>query len=559
MGKKSSLKAGNVKSALKTIGLEFTRPERRQMIAALDEQIVAAKALRQVRFPNDLTPAQRFDPRLPGFEMPKVKDGVTLPKGKAKLPHAEADIAFAPLPHLAQWIASGQITSRRLTEIYLDRIARFAPDLFCFATVMAEAALAEAEARDAETAKGRNRGPLHGLPYGLKDLFDTKGVRTGWGAEPYAGRVPEGDASIVTRLREAGAVLIGKTSVGALAYGDKWYGGVSRNPWNPAEGSSGSSAGSASAVAAGLCAFAIGTETLGSIVSPSERCGATGLRPTFGRISRAGGMALCWSLDKVGPIARGVADCALVAEALVGADPADRDSLSAPFGANLARAPKGLRVGYLKGAIETARPGLKSAEEAAQPGIGAALSAFAEMGLVPKEVTLPDLPYESLNNVVLAEAAAAFEELTLSDRDDELGWQDDAAWPNLFRAAHLLSAVDHVQLDRLRTRVMQALDALFSEIDVLVGPPFAGPMLIASNFTGHPCLHLRAGFTDEKTRAGGTLSVGGNKAPGAAKGKFRVPHGVSLWASLYREDRLLEVGQALEKALGVAAERPKGL
>jgi Asp-tRNA(Asn)/Glu-tRNA(Gln) amidotransferase A subunit family amidase len=300
-------------------------------------------------------------------------------------------------------------------------------------------------------------------------------------------------------------------------------------------------------VAAGLCAFAIGTETLGSIVSPSERCGTTGLRPTFGRISRAGGMALCWSLDKVGPIARGVADCAMVAGAIHGADPADRDSISAPFGGNLARAPKGLRLGYLKGTLDKA-----------QPGIGAALSALLEMGLEPKEVTLPDLPYESLNNVVLAEAAAAFEDLTLTNRDDELGWQDDAAWPNLFRAAHLLSAVDHVQLDRLRTRVMQALDALFTEIDVLVGPPFAGPMFVASNFTGHPCLHLPAGFTEEKTRAGGTLSVGDNKAPGAAKGKYRVPHGVSLWAGLYREDRLLEVGQSLEKALGVAAERPKG-
>jgi Asp-tRNA(Asn)/Glu-tRNA(Gln) amidotransferase A subunit family amidase len=286
---------------------------------------------------------------------------------------------------------------------------------------------------------------------------------------------------------------------------------------------------------------------LGSIVSPSERCGTTGLRPTFGRNSRAGGMALCWSLDKVGPIARCVADCAMVAEALHGADPADRDSISAPFGGNLARAPKGLRLGYLKGTLDKA-----------QPGIGAALSALLEMGLEPKEVTLPDLPYESLNNVVLAEAAAAFEDLTLTNRDDELSWQDDAAWPNLFRAAHLLSAVDHVQLDRLRHRVMQALDALFTEIDVLVGPPFAGPMLVASNFTGHPCLHLRAGFSEEKTRAGGTLSVGDNKAPGASKGKFRVPHGVSLWAGLYREDRLLEVGQALEKALGVAAERPKG-
>jgi Asp-tRNA(Asn)/Glu-tRNA(Gln) amidotransferase A subunit family amidase len=409
---------------------------------------------------------------------------------------------------------------------------------------MAKSALAEADACDAMTARGESLGPLHGLPYGVKDLFDTAGVTTGWGAEPYADRVPAQDAAIVTRLRAAGAVLLGKTAVGALAYGDLWYGGRCRNPWNVDEGASGSSAGSGSAAAAGLCAFAIGTETLGSIVSPSERCGATGLRPTFGRVSRAGGMTLCWSLDKVGPIARGVADCAMVLEALNAADPADRGSIAAPFGADLTRGVERLRIGVVAGTMEDA-----------PEGVVAAINALRAMGHEIQDVHLPDLPYDSLQNILLAEAAAAFSDLTDSDQDDQLAWQDDEAWPNTFRRARLLSAVDHVQLDRLRFRVMEAFDAVFGKVDVLVGPPYAGSMLVATNFTGHPCLHLKAGLASSAPRDSGVIgqSVPAAKPEGPAA---KVPHGVSLWAGLYAEHHLLAVGRAIEAALAVRDSRP---
>jgi len=535
----------DLKSALASMGLDFTARERRQMLPLMAEQIEAAARWRRVRLPNDAPMALRFDPRLAGFEMPDdMPVGLTLPPAARPLPESDTDIAFAPLPDLAHWIATRQITSRRLTEIYLDRIARHGPRLLCFATVMAESALAEAEACDAMTAKSESRGPLHGLPYGIKDLFDTAGVPTGWGAEPYADRVPEQDAAVVTRLRAAGAVLLGKTALGAMAYGDLWYGGRCRNPWNPDEGSSGSSAGSASAAAAGLCAFAIGTETLGSIVSPSERCGATGLRPTFGRVSRAGAMTLCWSLDKVGPITRGVADCAMVLDALNAPDPADRGSIAAPFGADLTRGGERLRIGMVAGTMADA-----------PEGVVAAINALRAMRYEIHDVHLPDLPYDSLQNILLAEAAAAFADLTESDRDDLLSWQDDEAWPNTFRRARLLSAVDHVQLDRLRFRVMEAFDAAFREVDVLIGPPFAGPLLVATNFTGHPCLHLKAGLAASTPRDSGVIgqSVPAAKPAGAVA---RVPHGVSLWAGLYAEHHLLTVGHEIEAALAVRDSRP---
>ena len=336
--------------------------------------------------------------------------------------------------------------------------------------------------------------------------------------------------------------------MGALAYNDIWYGGATRNPWNLNEGSSGSSAGSASATAAGLCAFAIGTETLGSITSPSQRCGTTGLRPTFGRVPRTGGMALCWTLDKVGPICRSVEDTAMVLAALNGADIGDPSSIEAPFHFDAAAEWKHLRVGYLPEAFG----------EDATDVDRAALQAVRDLGLEVREVSLPDLPYGALINILYAEAAAAFEELTLDDTDDTLTWQDDGAWPNTFRKARFLSAVDHVQLDRLRLRVMKALDGLFDEVDVLVGPFMTGPMLVASNFTGHPCLHLRAGFLELGTRGkaslgAGKLSVGEEDAAGQT---FTVPQGISLWGRLFEEGPILNLGMALESALGVADRRP---
>jgi Asp-tRNA(Asn)/Glu-tRNA(Gln) amidotransferase A subunit family amidase len=539
----------DIESAERVIGIAYTATERGQMVENLEGQIASAISRRKFRFDNSMPTATRFDPRLPGFRMPAPGSPRFTRATVRPLPADEADIAFASIGELAAWIGAGALTSRRLTEIYLSRIDALGPRLECFATVTAKRALAEADAADALLRGGVNLGPLHGLPYGLKDLFDTKGIATGWGAEPYRDRVPATDATIVRKLRAAGAVLLGKTTVGALAYNDIWYGGWTRNPWNLNEGSSGSSAGSASATAAGLCAFSIGTETLGSITSPSQRCGTTGLRPTFGRVSRSGGMALCWSLDKVGAICRFVEDTGVVLAAINGADPGDRFSIEAPFRFDASADISGLKLGYLPEAF---------GEGATEIDRGA-LAASRRLGVEVVEVSLPPLPYEALMNVLYAEAAAAFEDLTLSDLDDTLKWQGDGAWPNTFRKARFLSAVDHVQLDRLRYQVMLALDELFSKVDAVIGPFMTGPMLIASNFTGHPCLHLRAGFHEVATR--GAASLGSGKLttgePKAAGRAFKVPQGISLWGRLFEEGPILNLGMALEKELGVATARPE--
>lgn len=545
----ATITTADIEAAERLLGLAYTEAERKQMVGNLDGQIASAKARRGVRLANSMPAASRFDPRLATFSMPAPSGPLRFsPATDEPLPGNDADIAFAPLTRLAAWIATGQITSRRLTEIYLARIEALNPRLECFATVTPERALAEADAADALTRSGVNLGPLHGIPYALKDLFDTRGITTGWGAEPYRDRVPEADATIVTRLRAAGAVLLGKSTLGALAYNDIWYGGRTRNPWNPEEGSSGSSAGSASATAAGLCGFSIGTETLGSITSPSERCGTTGLRPTFGRVSRAGGMALCWSLDKVGPICRSVEDTAMVLAAINGGDIADRGSIDAPFHFDAGAGIEGMKLGYLP---EAYGDGATEIDHAT-------LEAARGLGIEVVEVALPDLPYAALMNILYAEAAAAFEELTLENLDDTLTWQDDGAWPNTFRKARFLSAVDHVQLDRLRYRVMIALDGLFDEVDALIGPFMTGPMLVASNFTGHPCLHLRAGFFQSGTRSPASLGAGKLETGSAdeAGAMHTVPQGVSLWGRLFEEGPILNLGMALERALGVAERRP---
>ena len=539
----------DIEGAERLVGVAYTAAEREQMVGNLEGQIASAIGRRKFRFDNSMPTASRFDPRLPNFRMPAPGSPRFSEFAARPLPDNEADIAFAAILELASWIRSGGLTSRRLTEIFLSRIDALGPRLECFATVTAKRALAEADAADALLRGGVYLGPLHGLPYGLKDLFDTKGIATSWGAEPYRDRVPAADATIVRNLRAAGAVLLGKTTVGALAYNDIWYGGWTRNPWNLNEGSSGSSAGSASATAAGLCAFSIGTETLGSITSPSQRCGTTGLRPTFGRVSRAGSMAVCWSLDKVGPICRFVEDTGVVLAAINGADDIDRFSIAAPFHFDAEANISGLKLGYLPEAFG----------EGATQVDHAALAASRRLGVEVVEVSLPPLPYEALMNVVYAEAAAAFEDLTLSDLDDTLKWQDDGAWPNTFRKARFLSAVDHVQLDRLRYQVMLALSELFNKVDAVIGPFMTGPMLIASNFTGHPCLHLRAGFLHLATR--GPASLGSGKLttgePEAAGRTFKVPEGVSLWGRLFEEGPILNLGMALEKELGVAAIRPE--
>jgi Asp-tRNA(Asn)/Glu-tRNA(Gln) amidotransferase A subunit family amidase len=544
----SEITAATIAAAESLAGVAYTEAERALMLDNIAAQIDLARQRRAVALPETMAPATRFDPRLPGFTLPPPRPFRIPEEAAPDLPASEADIAYAPISTLARWIRDRRISPTRLTRLYLDRIARIAPRLECFATVTAELALRQARRADRLLAEGTWLGPLHGIPWGCKDIIDTASITTGWGAEPWRNRVPAEDATVVARLAAAGAVLLGKLTVGALAYGDIWYGGRTRNPWNTEEGSSGSSAGSGAATAAGLVGFSLGTETLGSIVAPALRCGATGLRPTFGRVPRTGAMPLCWTLDKIGPICRSVDDTALVLHALNGADPRDPCQIPAPFGYDAAAPLAGLRLGYYEADF---------AGEGAIPLDRAALEAARGLGVRLVPLQRPELPYGVLMSTLVAEAAASFEALTLSDRDDELTWQEQGAWPNTFRKARFLTAVDHVQLDRLRRRVMQDMDAAFREVDAMIGPPLAGPMLIITNFTGHPCLVLRSGFTQSPTRSPLSLARARLEQGEATGGPAHtVPHAVCLWGRLFDEGTILRLGRALEAALGVRDRRP---
>lgn len=534
--------ANTFAEAEKLLRLSFTDKERAQLLATFEEDLSWLTALRADQFPNDLAPSLSFDPRLPGKRVASQKNGVTLAAAAADapLPADEADIAFASVAQQGRWLRAKAITSARLTEIYLRRIEKHDPTLRAFITVTTDLALAQADAADKALSDGDDKGPLHGIPYVLKDLADTKGVKTTWGAEPYKDRVPETDCEVARKLQRAGAVLLGKSACGAIAYGDLWFGGRTRNPWNPDEGSSGSSAGSASAVAAGLASFGIGTETLGSIISPSERCGTVGLRPTFGRVSRDGVMALCWSLDKIGPICRSVEDTALVLSEINGFDADDASAGRFGFNYDGTADVAGMTVGYAPEWFEKGDD-VDRAALAAMKALGVTLAPFA----------WPKADYSPLGKIVVVEAAAAFADLTLSNKDDELAWQDDKAWPNTWRSARFVSAVDYVQVDRLRRRLMQALSDAFTGFDALIGPHFAGGALLMTNCAGLPQLALRAGFAETKTRDLWD-------APAAATKARRTPRGISLWADIYEERKIIALGRALEAKLGVAAERPSG-
>ena len=540
----AAIDAGVIAAAERLAGVTYTEAERAAMLDGIAAQLDLVQQRRRIALPADLAPATRFDPRLPGFAMPAAGSVRLHLPPPPPLPEDEADIAFAPAAALSGWVRAGALSSRRLTQIYLDRIARIAPVLECFATLTPDLALRQAERADALLAEGTWLGPLHGIPWGCKDIIDTAGIVTGWGAEPWRERVPEHDATVVRLLREAGAVLLGKLAVGALAYGDIWYGGRTRNPWNTEEGSSGSSAGSSSATAAGLVGFSLGTETLGSIVSPSARCGTTGLRPTFGRVPRTGAMPLCWTLDKIGPIVRAVDDAALVLQAINAADPADPCQIPAPFGYDASAPVAGMRVGYYE--ADFADPGAHDLDRAV-------LDTLRGLGVELVAVQRRDLPYGALIGTLTAEAAASFEDLTLSDQDDRLAWQEPAAWPNTFRRARFLTAIDHIQLDRLRRLAMQEMDATFRHVQAIVGPSLAGPSLIVTNYTGHPCLVLRSGFKQSETRH----RLARRPAGDAGAGQLHpVPHTICLWGRLFDEGSILRLGRALEAALDVRDRRP---
>lgn len=523
-----------IREAEKLANVRFTDEQREVIRQTIHNQLHVVQARHAAPLPpNGLAPATVFNPRLNGRDAglaPQPLHPVWTEDDPGPVPGNDEDIAFAPVTRLSQWIRRREIKSRDLTELYLDRLRRFDPELQCVITRTDALARQQADQADREIRAGHIRGPLHGIPWGAKDLLDTAAIPTTWGARPYRDRVPGTDAAVVRRLRDAGAVLLAKLSLGALAYGDRWFDGDTKNPWNPEIGSSGSSAGSAAATAAGLVAFSVGSETYGSILSPSMRCGVTGLRPTFGRVDRTGAMALSWSMDKLGPITRTVEDAIMVLHAIHGPtgphadEPADPAVVDEPLIFDAFEPIEGLRVGY--------DPRWFDHDDAKAPD-EQMLDHLADLGVELVEITMPRLPYQALEIIIFAEAAAAFEHLTITGRDEELRWQDPTAWPNVFRRSRFLSAVDYVQAQRFRRQVMAVYDDLFRDVDVLAGPTYADWLLLASNATGHPALTLRTGYLDDGQ-----------------------PHGSTMIGRLYDEGTLGRLGSALEHHLNIWPDRP---
>lgn len=504
---------------------------------------------RKVAITDTDAPATLWNPMLPGITTPSTPDRFvrSKPDGKS-LPSSDDAIAFAPVSQQSRWIESRQLTAERLTNIYLSRIERLDPKIRSIITLTRDHALARAKAADAEIAAGKYRGPLHGIPYGVKDLLDTKDIPTTYGAEPFRNRVPAADSAVVRRLNEAGAVLLAKLSLGALALNDIWFGGQTMNPWVLEEGASGSSAGPGAATAAALVAFSIGSETGGSIVSPAMRCGVTGMRPTFGRVARTGAMTLCWSLDKLGPMTRSVEDAMLVLHAISGPDAGDASSVPSRLDFDALAPVAGLRVGYFPQWMK---------ESPATDVDRAAMETMKQLKLELKEVTLPDWPYGSLMPVLFAEGAASFEELALDNKLGMLKVQVKDAWPNLFREARFLSAIDFVQADRFRRKVAMEMARIFKEVDVLLVPSLRDEQLTITNFTGHPSLTMRAGFVEVSEARSDWAPDPENPLP-----KFdpprRVPHGITILGRLFDDGLIGQVGLALERAFAVAEQKPAG-
>jgi Asp-tRNA(Asn)/Glu-tRNA(Gln) amidotransferase A subunit family amidase len=546
--------AATFKEAGKLVQVEMTQKDLdeaagnwREQMAPVYERRVGP---RKVALEDTLAPATQWNPSLPGIVsgMPAENRFVRSADAHAPLPSDEEAIAFAPVAQLSRWIESRAITSERLTEIYIRRLEKFNPQLKCVITLPREHALAQARKADAEIAAGHYRGPLHGIPWGAKDLLDTAGIATTYGAEPFRNRVPEKNGAVAERLEQAGAVLVAKLSLGALALNDIWFGGQTVNPWLPEEGASGSSAGPGAATAAGLVGFSIGSETEGSITSPSMRCGVTGLRPTFGRVPRTGAMTLCWSLDKLGPMARSVEDTMLVLQAISGQDAGDLGSVPSRLAYDASTSVSGLRVGYFPAWMK---------ESPATDVDRAALETVKKLGMQTVEVSLPNWPFDSLNLILFAEAGAAFEELTLSHQVDQLRMQVPDAWPNVFRQSRFLSAVDFVQTDRFRRKVALEMARIFADVDLLLVPALRDEMLTITNFTGHPSLTLRAGFVHVSEARSDWAPDPKHPLPKFSPPR-RVPHGVTLIGRLFDEGTVAQAGLALEKAFGVAGEQPPG-
>ena len=479
--------------AEKLVGLDFPDAKTDLMLPGLQEQLERFIALRRFPLSNGVPPALLFNPIPVGMKFDHTRKTFRMsPPGKVNLPANPDDLAFYSVGELAALIKSRELSSEKLTRFCLERLKKYGPKLECVVTLTEERALRQARRADAEIAAGHYRGPLHGIPYAAKDLLATKDIRTTWGAAPYTNQVFAFDATVIQRLEQAGAVLVAKTTLGELAMDETWFGGMTRNPWNLKEGSSGSSAGSCAATAAGLVPFAIGSETYGSIVSPCDRCGVTGLRPTFGRVSRTGAMALSWTMDKIGPIARTVEDCALVFEAIHGPDGLDQTVYDLPFNYDSRiKLPK-LRIGYLKGDFDKEKGERKVNDEAT-------LEKLRALGAELVPVELPGCPLGIISFVLSTEGAAAFDDLTRSGRDDWLKQQESGSWPNAFREHRLIPAVEYLQAQRVRYLLIQDTAKVFEKVDLFLAPSLTGRSLLLSNLTGHPCVVLPNGFSKAGT------------------------------------------------------------
>ena len=517
----------HIQAAEKIAGLEFTPQEEALMLRSLNGNLSSYRELRKVELPNSVPPALLFKPLADAEPEDWKREPIRLSSvPDISRPQDPDELAFFPVAALAQLIAQRKLTAVELTQLYLNRLKKYGPELQCVITLTEDLAMSQARQADAEIRAGHYRGPLHGIPWGAKDLLATRDYKTTWGAMPYQDQLFKEDATVVSRLELAGAVLVAKLSMGALAMGDVWYSGRTRNPWNLEQGSSGSSAGSASATAAGLVGFAIGTETLGSIVSPSTRCGVTGLRPTFGRVSRHGAMALSWSMDKIGPIARSAEDCVLVFNAIYGPDGLDRTVLGYPFSWEPDMDLNTLRIGYLKNAFE--------AEYQNKENDQGVLDLFIKLGVELIPLELPDLPVRAMRFILSAEAAAAFDSLTRSNRDDLLVRQTRGSWPNSFRQARMIPAVEYIQANRLRSLLMERMEEIFQDMDVYIAPTSGRHNnLLTTNLTGHPTVVIPNGFN--------------------AQGS---PTSISLVGKLMGEAALLRVAKALQDASDFHNQHP---
>lgn len=519
--KPDTISKEDIRIAAKLIGLDFTEPERDSMLRDVRDNYTEYVRMHSLPLNNNVPMSLWQSPVLPGmqFETKQLPVKWNIPSN-VNMPANKADLAFYTILQLASLIKNKKISSEELTKFFIERIRKYGDTLQCVISVTEEIAMQEAKAADAEIARGKYRGPLHGIPYGLKDLFAVKGTKTTWGAAPYKDQVIEEDSYVYTKLKEAGAVLVAKFTLGALAMGDWWFGGRTKNPWNLNFGSSGSSAGSASATVAGLVPFAIGTETLGSIVSPSTVCGATGLRPTFGSISRSGAMTLSWSLDKAGPICRSAEDAAIVFNYIHGTDGKDPGAVNMPFNYRVKKNIKQLRIGYAKNFFDRIRD--TSANE------WKVLKAFEQMGVQLIPVDFPDsaaYPFDIVGITIGAESAAAFDQLTLTGLDDELTRQNKNDWPNFFRTARLIPAVEYINATRHRYLLMQHMKSFFETVDVVITPTYGGRQLAITNLTGHPALVMPSGFNQRK-----------------------LPTSITLVGKLYDEATLLQVGYLLQQA-----------